>query len=209
MAGPCPASYISRTISRPFDNAQNPNLTTESRCQVKAIYQAAIGTVAVAIAIILFVGRTTTADPLLATADRDFILNAAQCGLAKVKLGELASQRGRRADIKEFGRLMVQEHTAMNVELAALAMQKGVRLPASLDAKHQALVDQLSALTGDEFDKAYLAAMLNEHQHSAQGVKAEPVATKDADIKSFADKYITAGNEDLQYITTMHKSPAA
>jgi putative membrane protein len=45
---------------------------------------------------------------------------------------------------------MVKDHTAINGDLKALAAQKGVTLPDSLDAKHQGMVDKMSALTGSE-----------------------------------------------------------
>jgi putative membrane protein len=58
------------------------------------------------------------------TADQDFMLAAAQGGMTEVKLGELAAQNGTRADVKEFGQMMVKDHSAINGDLKALAAQK-------------------------------------------------------------------------------------
>ena len=141
----------------------------------------------------------------LTTADNDFILAAAQGGMTEVKLGELAAQNGVRDDVKAFGQLMVKDHTAINGDLKALAAQKGVALPGSLDAKHQTMVDELAALTGSEFDEAYIAAMVKDHQMDAKGFAAESAATEDAEIKSFVDKSIPVVNGHLQRITAMKK----
>jgi len=62
-----------------------------------------------------------------------FIL-AAPRGMTEVKLGELAAQKGMRDDVKAFGQMMVKDHTAINDDLKALAVQKGVTLPGSLDS---------------------------------------------------------------------------
>ena len=141
----------------------------------------------------------------ISMADTNFILAAAQGGMTEVKLGELASTSGMRADVKEFGQMMVKDHTTINDDMKALAAQKGVTLPDSLDAKHQARVDKMSALFGAAFDDAYIAGMIKAHKMDAQAFKAEAAATQDADIKGFLDKSIPVVEAHLQHITAMKK----
>lgn len=141
----------------------------------------------------------------ISMADTNFILAAAQGGMTEVKLGELAATNGMRADVKEFGQMMVKDHTAINDDLKTLAMQKSVTLPDSLDAKHQAMVDKMAALTGSEFDDAYIKGMIKAHQIDAKAFKAEAAATQDADIKSFLDKSIPIVEAHLQHVTAMEK----
>jgi putative membrane protein len=86
----------------------------------------------------LFAVPCAKAQKALSMADTNFILAAAQGGMTEVKLGELASTSGVRDNVKSFGRMMVKDHTAINDDLKVLAAQKGVTLPDSLDAKHQA-----------------------------------------------------------------------
>ena len=99
--------------------------------------------------------------------------------------------------------MMVKDHTAINDDLKALAAQKGVALPDSLDAKHQGMVDKMTALTGSEFDAAYIAGMIRDHKMDAKEFKAESAKTKDADIKGFVDKSIPVVGEHLKRITAM------
>jgi putative membrane protein len=139
------------------------------------------------------------------TTDQDFILAAAQGGMTEVKLGNLAAQNGTRADVKEFGQMMVNDHSAINGDLKALAAQKGVTLPENLDAKHQEMVDKLTALSGSAFDNAYVADMIKGHKMDAKAFKVEAAATQDADIKSFVDKSLPVVQMHLQRIQTMKK----
>jgi putative membrane protein len=141
----------------------------------------------------------------VATADQDFILAAAQGGMTEVKLGELAGQNGTRADVKEFGQMMVKDHSAINGDLKALAAQKGVTLPDSLDAKHQQMVDKMAALSGSAFDDAYIAAMVKGHKMDVKAFKAESAATTDVDIKSFVDKSLPVVQMHLEHIKAMKK----
>jgi putative membrane protein len=153
----------------------------------------------------LFAVPCAKAQTTVSMADTNFILAAAQGGMTEVKLGELAATSGMRDDVKEFGRMMVKDHTAINNDLKALAAQKGVSLPDSLDATHQAMVDKLTALTGSEFDDAYIAAMIKGHKKDAKAFKAESAATQDADIKSFLDKSIPVVEAHLQHVKAMKK----
>jgi len=160
---------------------------------------------AMAAAGLLLVVSCVKTETKLSTADKDFILAAAQGGMTEVNLGELAAQKGTRDDVKTFGQMMVKDHTAINGDLKALAAQKDVTLPASLDAKHQGVVDQMAALTGAGFDDAYIAGMIADHQEDAKGFKAEAADTKDADIKSFVDKSTPVVDGHLARITAMKK----
>jgi putative membrane protein len=148
---------------------------------------------------------SANAETTVSMADTNFILAAAQGGMTEVTLGELASTNGMRDDVKEFGQMMVKDHTAINDDLKALAAQKGVTLPDSLDAKHQKMVDRLTALTGSEFDDAYIKGMIKAHQKDAKAFKAESAATQDADIKSFLDKSLPVVEAHLQHVTAMKK----
>jgi putative membrane protein len=191
------------------------NTNTESKHaakQVKAWFSkliansasASLGLVLAAAGLFLAVPGAQ-AQTKLSTADTDFILAAAQGGMTEVKLGELAAQKGMRDDVKGFGQMMVKDHTAINNDLKALATLKGVTLPDSLDAKHQGMVDKMGALTGSEFDDAYIASMVKAHTKDAKAFKGESAATQNADIKSFLDKSIPVVEQHLKHITTMKK----
>ena len=163
-----------------------------------------LGMTLLAVGLLIAVPGANAATTLF-TADQGFILAAAQGGMTEVKLGELAAQKGTRDDVKAFGQMMVKDHTAINDDLKALAAQKGVTLPDSLDAKHQGMVDKMAALTGAEFDDAYITGMIKDHKMDAKDFKAESAKTKDAEIKSFVDKSIPVVTEHLKRITAMKK----
>lgn len=160
---------------------------------------------ALAVVGLLLTAPFAQAQTKLTSADNDFILAAAQGGMTEVKLGELAAQKGTRADVKAFGQLMVTDHTAINGDLTALAAQKGVMLLATLDPKHQGMVDKMTTLTITEFDDAYIAAMVKDHEMDAKEFKAESATTTDAEIKAFVDKSIPVVAEHLKRVTALKK----
>ena len=192
------------------------NIHTESKCVVKqnktrftklipCSSTTRLGVALVAMGLLLAVVPCVKAQTKLATADKTFILAAAQGGMTEVKLGELAARKGTRDDVKEFGQMMVKDHTAINGDLKSLAEQKGVALPNSLDTKRQGMVDKMAALAGSDFDNAYIAAMLKDHKADADAFKAESNETQDTDIKSFVDKSFPVVTQHLERISSMKK----
>ena len=148
---------------------------------------------------------TLNAQTKLATADKTFILAAAQGGMTEVKLGELAARRGTRKDVKEFGQMMVKDHTSINSDLKWVTKQKGITLPESLDVKHQDMVNKMAALSGADFDNTYIDAMLKGHKADADAFKAESLETQDVDIKSFVDKSFPVVTQHLEQVSSMKK----
>jgi putative membrane protein len=172
---------------------------------LKIISKSASATMGIALLVVGLLVPRANAATTISMADTNFILAAAQGGMTEVKLGELAYTNGMRANVKEFGQMMVKDHTAINDDMKTLAAQKGVTLPDSLDAKHQAMVDKLTALTGSEFDDAYINGMIKAHQKDAKAFKAEAAATQDANIKSFLDKSMPIVEAHLEHIKAMKK----
>jgi putative membrane protein len=73
-----------------------------------------------------------------------------------VELGQLAQEKSSNASVKEFGGMMVSDHTAANEKLKTIAASKNVKLPTSPSVEQMATKTKLQALTGDAFDKAYI-----------------------------------------------------
>ena len=138
--------------------------------------------------------------------DTNFMQVAAQGGMTEVKLGELAVKKGTTDAIKEFGRMMVKDHGAINGDLKALAAKKGVILYPSLDEKHQAMVDKMADLPGSEFDDTYIIESVKAHQLDAKAFKAELAATHDADIQGFLVKSIPVVEAHLEHVAGLQKA---
>jgi putative membrane protein len=74
-----------------------------------------------------------------------------------------------REDVKEFGRMMIEEHTAMGPRLAAAAEAAGAAPPPAepmLDERHQNMVQALTDAEMETLDNAYLEMQLNSHIES-------------------------------------------
>jgi putative membrane protein len=107
------------------------------------------------------VGTTGAA---VSAGDRAFVDDLMIANMAEVELGRMAMERGASPEVKQFGDMMVKDHSKAGEELKQVAMQHAIPTPAGLDEKHQELKMKLSNLRGAEFDREYMSAMVGGHE---------------------------------------------
>ena len=116
-----------------------------------------------------------------------FVNEAAEAGLTEVALSKAAKATSQDPKIKRFADQMVRDHGKVNEELTTLAKSKGLSVPTSLDAGHQAIVQNLSNQKGAEFDAAYAKQMQMDHEKTIALFRAAEHST-DPDLAAFAKK---------------------
>lgn len=126
-----------------------------------------------------------------------FMQKAAIGGMAEVELGKLAQERASNPAVKQFGARMVRDHGKANAELKTLAKSKGVALPTKLDAKHASVRDELAKLSGADFDRAYVDAMNEDHEHDVAEFRQTADSGKDAEVAAFAKRTLPTLEEHL------------
>lgn len=145
--------------------------------------------------------NSTTSAPAetanLSSADKDFMNRAAQGGAEEVSLGQLAQQNGQSDAVKSFGERMVTDHKAAGDKLAQLAEKKGVNLDDSVSTDAQKEHDTLAKKKGAEFDRAYMALMMKDHQNDVKDFQKEADSGQDPDVKSFASSTLPTLQDHL------------
>lgn len=126
------------------------------------------------------------ADAKLSQSDAKFVQEAAMGGMAEVDLGRLAEQNAADPQVKQFGGRMVQDHGTANAQLTAIATGKGATMPKNLDQAHVQTRDRLARLKGGEFDRAYMRAMVEDHDKDVKEFQKEAQSGQDPEIKAFA-----------------------
>jgi putative membrane protein len=108
---------------------------------------------------------TTSAATLGSVSTTAYVQNAARSDMYEVQAGRLAQQKAQDAKIKDFGRMMVTDHTK-STQMIKAALPSGVTAPTALDKRRQGLLDNLKASNGAEFDKRYVAQQIAAHQEA-------------------------------------------
>ena len=118
--------------------------------------------------------------------------------MAEVELGQLAVHKASRDDVKQFGQRMVDDHSKANDKLKELAAAKGITLPQASNAKQNATKERLSKLSGGQFDRAYIADMVQDHKEDVAAFKTESASGRDADVKNFASETLPTLQDHLK-----------
>jgi predicted outer membrane protein len=115
-------------------------------------------------------------------SDQAIIRQSAQAALAEIAMGELALSNSQNASVQAFAQELIQDHTTQLAQARALGADLGVTLSDTLARPDSAALKRLSALTGDEFDRAWAQAMvashstaLGQHDRAAQRARSESV----------------------------------
>jgi len=133
-----------------------------------------------------------------AAADTTFMKKAARGGLAEVELGQLATQKASSDDVKKFGQRMVDDHSKANDQLKQVAAQEHIDLPTEPSAKDKATKARLEKLSGEQFDRAYMADMVKDHKADVAEFEHESKMAADPAVKSFAQQTLPALREHLK-----------
>jgi putative membrane protein len=149
------------------------------------------------------------AQTALSEQDLTFAEEAAKGGLLEVELGELAAQQAKSDDVVQFGQRMVKDHGMTNDQLKSIAAQKGITLPDSLDQDQQHTVEELSQVSGEEFDKAYMDEMVKGHQTDVEAFREQAESGQDPDLRAFAEQTLPTLEEHLSTAQQIDQELAA
>jgi putative membrane protein len=144
--------------------------------------------------------------PSNAIQDKDFVHSALEGGMAEVQMGQLATQKGSTDDVKQFGQKMVQDHTQISDHMKEVAQQLGVSEPKGLSKKDKGEVAKLNSLSGPEFDKAYIVAMVKDHKKDLSDFRAEAQNTQNPAVKQLAQQGAQVIDQHLQMAEQLAKA---
>ena len=154
--------------------------------------------------VLILAGSSTQA---LAKADTAFLTEAIQINLAEISVGDLAQKNGGSDDVKSFGKMLVDDHTASNTKATSLAQANGVTPPTEPKAADKQKHDELAKLSGADFDREFAKAMVKGHEEAIS--KFEAASKGDDDIAKFAQETLPTLQKHLKTAQKLESSKSA
>lgn len=155
----------------------------------------------------------TTKANKLADMDLEVLAHVHHVNQMEIDLGKMAQKSGSTQAVKAYGQMLVRDHTSADKDLTSFAKKQGVKIPmdkpkdeaAQKDMKDtKEAVAHLKTLKGGEFDTAFLAMMVQDHEKelakldAAMGsIENQDLATILKDIKPALQKHADQAR-DLQ-----------
>ncbi|HEY1650010.1 MAG TPA: DUF4142 domain-containing protein [Terracidiphilus sp.] len=121
-----------------------------------------------------------------AAGDQMFVHDTMEGNDAQVQMSQLAQDKASTPDVKQFGQKMAQIHTELNSQLEPAAKQLGVSEPKGPSKKAKKAIERLQALSGPDFDTAYLQAMAKQQQHDLKEFDNEAKSGQNPNVQQAA-----------------------
>jgi putative membrane protein len=136
--------------------------------------------------------------------DQVFVTKALQGSMAEIELADMALAKSSDPRVKEFAEQMKKDHSASQAHFAQAASREGVQQPTGLTATQQATKDELSALQGGAFDRAYMRHMVHDHEKEVALFTAKS-RTGDGDVAAIANRQVTVLHKHLEMARDVSK----
>jgi putative membrane protein len=118
--------------------------------------------------------------------DQSFLRKTLEDDMAQEQMGQLAAQKSQSDDVKQFGQKMAQIHEQLTNQLMPVAKKLGVDEPKNPSKKDRQEIEKMQALSGPEFDAAFIRAMLHDQQEDLKGFKSAANGAQDPNVQQLA-----------------------
>jgi putative membrane protein len=140
-----------------------------------------------------------------AAMDKAFVKKALQGSMAEVKMGQIAVEKSSDDQVKQFGQRMVDDHTKMIDQMKPVAQQVGVSIPDGPSKKDTETATKMQALSGKDFDDAYIKDMVKDHKADDKEFKQEITNGQIPAVKDAAKQGDQVIEQHLQLIEQIAK----
>jgi putative membrane protein len=141
-------------------------------------------------------------------ASQKFITEAIQGNLAEIAVGKLAQQKGQSDGVRSFGAQLVSDHTAANDKAMSVAQSMGVSPPSEPNKKQKAVYDRLSKLSGENFDREFAKAMVDDHKNDIREFEKEAKKKNDP-AAEFANQTLPTLRKHLEMAQSLASGKSA
>jgi putative membrane protein len=131
-------------------------------------------------------------------ADQQFITQAWEANTVEVTLGQVAMRNAASEEVKQYGKRMMTDHMLANKELMDLVSKNQIFSPKGVSKRHQAMMDQLAALKGPEFDREYIRTMVDDHRKAVSTFEKASKECQDPSLKAWAAQKLPTLREHLK-----------
>lgn len=139
-------------------------------------------------------GYVQTAWGPLGPADRDLLVKVRLAGLWEAPSGQQAEQQATRTEVQDVGLKVHNEHVELDALVRETADQLGVLLPSRPSAEQLTWMNEMTALTGTQYDEVFVQRLRAAHGAVLPVIAEVRVGTRNELMRQFAataDEYVS------------------
>ena len=100
----------------------------------------------------------------------------------EIEAGKMAERDGQSAQVKDYGKMLVKDHTAADKKVTALAKKEKIELPAAGPAESRE-AGEMQNMAGPDFDRRFARDMVDDHKKDVAAVTEARDKTTDPQLK--------------------------
>ena len=142
-----------------------------------------------------------------AMSAQQFVDFAAQTDMVEANLGQLAESVASSQSVKDYGQMLVTDHTNDFHQLYSAAQQSNLNVPSAIDTQHnKTMIDPFQKLKGAAFDRRYIHEMIVGHTKAIAVYKKEAADSQNPALKTYAEQALPVLQKHLDGAKALEKT---
>ena len=134
-----------------------------------------------------------------------FLTDAMKGDNSEVRVGKLAQDKGSSPGVKDFGKMLAEDHGKAKDQVAEIAKAMNVPTTDETTPEADALYSKLQGLSGADFDKAFVAGMIDDHKKDIDKFQQEAGSTDPAQVTDLAKQTLPTLKKHLEKAQSLQK----
>jgi putative membrane protein len=160
----------------------------------------------IALLAISIAGTALAADPpKKAPTTEAFLAEVAVGNQFEIQSSQLALAKTKNEGVRSFANRMVADHSEAGAKFTKAVSDAKLKAPSTaMDAKHQAILDDLAKKDGAALDSAYVEAQHKAHAETVELFQAYANGGDNTRIKQFAQELLPTLKSHLDQVGKLH-----
>lgn len=150
-------------------------------------------------------GAATPTPTPTASHATQFLTDVIQDNNGEIKFGQAAQAMGSSQAVRDFGKMLIDDHTKANGQAIELATAMNVAVPSGIKPDAMSAYNMATGMTGTGFDKDFVAAMVKDHQKAIDAFQQEADSSDPAQVTDFAKQTLPTLKKHLQMAKSLQK----
>lgn len=127
-----------------------------------------------------------------------FLTDAMKGDNGEVRVGKLAAEKGSAKGVRDYGKMLAEDHGTHLTKVNALAQSMNVPATAETKAEADELYSKLQGLSGAAFDKAFIEGMIADHKKDIAAFQEEAASGDPAPVTDMARETVPTLQKHLK-----------
>jgi putative membrane protein len=120
--------------------------------------------------------------------DAEFMRDVSADNTMMMQLGELAQNRARNEDVRNFARRVREDHSRLQEQWESMANKNGFPLKEGMGRRHREKVELLRDARGNNFDRTFMTLMVQQHSDEVSYWRKEGRASHSQPVRNLVDR---------------------